>query len=105
MDLKKLFGNRIKELRSKKRMTQFELAEAVGIDSKHLSHIETGRSFPKALLIEKLADKLDINIDSFFEFQVLMEREKLMELIIKDLYQLSDKDLSKIYKILNILFK
>ena len=46
-----IIGDRIKELRTKNKLTQFELAEAVGIDAKHLSHIETGRSFPKAILI------------------------------------------------------
>lgn len=51
MNLKKDFGKRIKELRCKKGITQYQLAELVGIDPKHISHIETGRSFPKADLI------------------------------------------------------
>ena len=55
MNIKKDFGLRIKELRNKKRITQYQLAELVGIDPKHMSHIETGRSFPKADLIEKFA--------------------------------------------------
>ena len=51
MNIKKDFGQRIKELRNKKGITQYQLAEMTGIDPKHMSHIETGRSFPKADLI------------------------------------------------------
>ena len=47
MSIKKDFGWRIKGLRTKKGITQYQLAELSGIDPKHMSHIETGRSFPK----------------------------------------------------------
>lgn len=40
MNIKKDFGQRIKELRNKKGITQYQLAEMVGIDPKHMSHIE-----------------------------------------------------------------
>ena len=54
MNLKKDFGKRLKELRTQKGITQYQLAEMSGIDPKHMSHIETGRSFPKADLMKDL---------------------------------------------------
>ena len=78
MDLKKSFGARLKELRKIKKMTQFELAEKVGIDEKHLSHIETGRSFPKAVLIERLAQILGVNLDEMFNFNSQLTREQIL---------------------------
>lgn len=39
MSLKKDFGLRLKELRNKKGITQYQLAELVDIDPKHISHI------------------------------------------------------------------
>ena len=49
MNIKKDFGQRIKELRNKKGITQYQLAEMAGIDPKHMSHIETGRVFQKQI--------------------------------------------------------
>ena len=59
MDLKKDFGLRLKELRTKKGITQYQLAEMVGVDPKHMSHIETGRSSKT-----KFRAELEINLIS-----------------------------------------
>ena len=61
MSLKKAVGERIKELRIKTNYTQANLAEKVGIASKHQSCIETGKNFPSAELLEKYA--LVFNMD------------------------------------------
>lgn len=100
MDLKKDFGLRLKELRSKKGITQYQLAEMVGIDPKHMSHIETGRSFPKADLIEKFADALGIDYTKLFKTEHLQEKDILLEKINVYLSKASDDDLKNIYKIL-----
>lgn len=55
MELKKAIGKRIKELRVKTKYTQAELAERVGIASKHQSCIETGKNFPSVELLERYA--------------------------------------------------
>ncbi len=65
MSLKKDFGKRLKEIRQKRGFTQFQLAEMAEIDAKHMSHIETGRSFPKADLIEKFANILNVEYNTF----------------------------------------
>ena len=43
-DSKVLLGGRIKELRKIRGFSQEQLSEMVGVDSKHLSRIEVGRS-------------------------------------------------------------
>ncbi len=103
MFLKQFFGNRIKELRTKNKLTQFELAEAVGIDAKHLSHIETGRSFPKAVLIEKFAEKFDVDLNYLFDFPIEKSREEIIGNINVLLSKSSDKDLDRIYKMINLI--
>lgn len=103
MFLKQLFGNRIKELRTKNKLTQFELAETVGIDAKHLSHIETGRSFPKAVLIEKLAEKFNVDFNYLFDFPIDKSRSEIIDSINVLLSKSSDKDLDKIYKLINLI--
>lgn len=40
---RKIIGNRIKELRKKKHLTQFQLAELVDVSSVYVSYIENGK--------------------------------------------------------------
>ena len=100
MNIKKDFGARIKELRIKKGITQYQLAELANIDPKHMSHIETGRSFPKADLIEKLALAFEVEYTELFKTEHLQERQKKIDKIDLILKDISDKDLNVIYKII-----
>ena len=99
MDIKKDFGLRIKEIRTKKGITQYQLAEKAGIDPKHMSHIETGRSFPKADLIERFANALDVEYNEFFNNKHLKSRTEIIEKLHSIIYSMSDKDLQNFYKI------
>lgn len=100
MNIKKDFGLRIKELRNKKGITQYQLAELVGIDPKHMSHIETGRSFPKTDLIEKFANALDIEYQEFFQTEHLNSKDFIIKKITTIINNLSEKELQFIYKII-----
>lgn len=104
MDLKKIFGANVKKLRNEKKYTQFELAEMLEIDEKHLSHIETGRSFPKAILIEKLCEVLDIDLPTLFNFPRNKNRENLLNKIDKFTQNASDDDLDNLLRIIEICF-
>ncbi|MBE7708025.1 MAG: helix-turn-helix transcriptional regulator [Cyanobacteria bacterium SIG27] len=101
MNIKKDFGARIKELRIKKGITQYQLAELINIDPKHMSHIETGRSFPKADLIEKLALAFNLEYTELFKTNHLQNRQNKIEKINKILKEISDNDLNVIFKIIN----
>ncbi len=100
MNIKKDFGQRIKELRNKKGITQYQLAEMVGIDPKHMSHIEIGRSFPKADLIEKF-NALEIEYPELFNTQHLEDREIIFKKLINYLKNASDSELQVIYKLIS----
>lgn len=101
MNLKKDFGKRLKELRTKSGITQCAIAEIVGIDPKHLSHIETGKSFPKADLIEKFALALNVDYTSLFKTNHLKNKEELIESINANLKNLDDEKIKEIYKIIS----
>ena len=101
MNIKKDFGARIKELRIKKGITQYQLAELINIDPKHMSHIETGRSFPKADLIEKLALAFNLEYTELFKTNHLQNRQNKIEKINEILKEISDNDLNVIFKIIN----
>lgn len=57
------FGDRLRQLREEKRMSQTELAEKVGFQPSAISHFESGRRSPSFDNLKKLADGLAVTID------------------------------------------
>ena len=54
------FGELLKTWRSKRRVSQLDLAGLAGVSSRHLSFIETGRSKPSREMVLHLAEHLDV---------------------------------------------
>ncbi len=52
----------LKIMRIRKRMTQTELANKVGVSQNSLSLYETGLRFPRRMILEKLAEILECDI-------------------------------------------
>lgn len=99
-DIKKLFGMRIKELREQKGLNQEQLAELIDFESRHLSRIETGKSFTTIENLEKIASALNVDIDSLFMFKYEKESSVLKKEIF-DIVNNADKDrIRLIYKLL-----
>ena len=55
-------GAVIKELREKNRMTQFQLAEKLGVSDKSVSKWETAKGFPDITLLEPIARVFRISV-------------------------------------------
>jgi transcriptional regulator with XRE-family HTH domain len=53
-------GAMLREWRTRRRLTQLELALEAGISSRHLSFVETGRSTPSAEMVLLLAERLEV---------------------------------------------
>lgn len=53
-------GELLREWRSRRRMTQMDLALEAGVSARHLSFIETGRARPSSEMVLRLAEHLDI---------------------------------------------
>ena len=75
LEIKKLLGQRIKELRTKKGYTQEQLTEKLNIGQRTLSKIERGNTFVSAETLAKLLIALDVSIDELFNFGYLQEKE------------------------------
>ncbi|MBQ7335575.1 MAG: helix-turn-helix transcriptional regulator [Clostridia bacterium] len=63
--MKKDFGAFIKKHRKAKKMTQQDLADALGITKKSVCAFESGMTFPSQENIFKLAKILDMSLDEF----------------------------------------
>lgn len=54
----KMIGARIRAIRNARKMTQEQLAEAVGVGVTHISHIETGNSIPSLQVVINMLSML-----------------------------------------------
>lgn len=55
-----MVGDLMKEWRSRRRRSQLDLSLDVGVSTRHLSFVETGRSRPSPELVVAVADHLDV---------------------------------------------
>ena len=103
---KKLLGVRIKELRKTRGLSQEQLSGKIDIDPKHLSRIESGRSFPSLDTLEKLANALQVEIKDFFEFaHEAKNTRELKEIISNLLKEVDDERLRLAVKVLRALVR
>lgn len=63
VDITKRFGNRVKELRLKKKLSQAALAERLGLHSTYISQVERGVRNMALKNIEKLAKALQVKVE------------------------------------------
>jgi len=102
-DIKLLLGERIKELRKAKNITQEQLVEIIGSNTNNLSRIENGKKFLSAEKLAKIAEAMKVDIKDLFDFGHILSDEELKSAIISDINNLSSKQLQYIYKSLKNL--
>lgn len=104
MDMKKMFGKRLRELRTAKMLTQETVAELIDIKPENYSRLENGLSFPKPENIVKISKVLGVEIAELFQFSHLNDYDKILETLIEKLK--NDKEITVItYKFLKSLGK
>ena len=81
-DSKKLIGERISALRRIKNLTQNELAEKVGLDSRHISRLETGKYYPSLDTLETMAFVLGVELREFFSFPSVETERQLRDALV-----------------------
>jgi transcriptional regulator with XRE-family HTH domain len=55
-------GELLRDWRVKRRMSQLDLAVEVGVSTRHLSFVETGRAAPSREMLLRLAEQLDVTL-------------------------------------------
>ena len=58
--------NRIRVLRAERRMSQADLAEAIGVSRKTISTIEVGRFTPSTVIALKIARYFELPVEEVF---------------------------------------
>lgn len=61
------FGEYLRTIREEKDMSQFQLGKLVGVSDKAVSKWENGISKPKANIVLKLSEVLDVSADTLLQ--------------------------------------
>lgn len=100
---KQILSKNIKEKRKALGLTQYELAEALNVEDKYISRIETGTSTPSFALLEKIANVLNINLAELFIIEDTEVRNNLIKQINERLKSANIEKLSIIAKIVDLI--
>lgn len=102
-NIKKLIGQRIKEIRTSKKITQQQLAEMIDIDQRSLSAIECGNNFPTKNLL-KIANSLGVELKENFDYEhISLSEDKEIKEISTNLKKLSAHDLNIVYRLVKTM--
>ena len=79
-------GAMIKRLREERKISQNQLAEAIGVSDKAVSKWETGRGYPDITLIEPLAEALGVSVIELFSGDDVVNTNKASKMLRMKLY-------------------
>lgn len=97
---KQLLGKRLREIRKNLGYTQEQFAEIAGIEPQSISKIESGKNFPLLSNLEKIANKLDINLSEFFIYNHKANDKELKVILNKTFDELSKEDKERAVRLL-----
>jgi len=67
--MNEILDNHIAKLRSKQKISQQELADAIGVSRKTISTVETGRFTPSVVIALKMAQYFQVPVERIFELE------------------------------------
>ena len=101
----RLFGRRLKELRTKNKITQEKLAEIIGVEQQQICRIEKGGCFTTIYNLERLSKALNVPVDELFNFSHQKETDVLLSELHELLKEASAEQIKMIYRIVNDILK
>lgn len=93
-----LIGNRIREARENKNLTQEKLAEKVNLSQNAISNIESGRACPSLKSIVAITSALDTSIDNLLAPEQTDDKKMYIHEINVKLYEMKEYELKYINK-------
>lgn len=69
LNLRSLFGKRLRKIRRQNDLTQERLAEMLGVSVEFVSNMERGVNAPSFETIEKIAQAFNLPINELFTFE------------------------------------
>lgn len=97
-------GEKIKQLRKSKGISQEDLASMLKINRNYLSRIETGKSEPTSSVLKNIAQIFSIDLNSLLDISEDGNKNTdKIRYIVDNCKQLHDKDLDFIVRIMSVM--
>ncbi len=77
MNIKQKIGQRIKELREQKKISQKDLAYTSDIDRSYIASVESGKRNISIVNIEKISLAMDVSVQEFFNSNLFHNDTKI----------------------------
>lgn len=98
-----LVGSRIKSLRTKRKISQAQMAELAGISSNYYGELERGEANVSIELVSRIAMVLELPMSAILENEHECPHEELILEITKLLPSLEEKDAQFVYRMIKTL--
>lgn len=104
-----LFGNNIRTIRERKKLSIEELATKIGVSYQTLSGIELGNAFVRADTMEKICNSLEISPKMLFETEnlpsQLSQKSYYKPLISEIVEHLDENTQESLYKLIKLFLE
>lgn len=98
-------GKRIQELRKKKKITQSELAERLGLSTNHMSALERGQYNIKLELLVLIMNELECTADDLFCDSIKSGYKIKASRLNDQIEKLSADEQDRLFEIINVFIK
>lgn len=97
-------GEKIKEIRKTKNISQESLASMLKVNRNYLSRIETGKSEPSSTILKHIAEIFNIDLNTLLDINTnVLENNEKIDYIINSCKTLHDKDLDFLVRIISVM--
>ncbi len=97
-------GEKIKEIRKSKNISQESLATMLKVNRNYLSRIETGKSEPSSTILKHIAEIFNIDLNTLLDINTdVLEKQEKIDYIVDSCKSLHDKDLDFLVRIISVM--
>ena len=97
-------GEKIKEIKKNKNISQESLAAMLKVNRNYLSRIETGKSEPSSSILKHIAEIFNIDLNTLLDINTdTLEKQEKINYIANSCKSLHDKDLDFMVRIITVM--
>ena len=98
MDDLKFIGEKIKEIRNRKKISQEKLAEMVSMNGRSIMRLENMQNTPTLETLIKIAKALDVSITDLFQTEYLQDKKDIIAEVNNIMNKMPVEDLRIFYR-------
>lgn len=98
-----IIGQRIREVRTEKHLTQEALANAVNVNVSHISNIETGKTKISLTLLVAICNTMNVTIDYLLENEYVQTQNIIEHELLKTISDMEKEKQEQLLRIAKVI--